>query len=691
MGEEMLNNDNPATHQEIIDLVEKINEADQAYHNNDAPIISDSDYDALKRRASLILAETEADCSLSEARHALIRTMNRVAPKASSSFSPVVHRKPMRSLENAFDIREFLRFQDRVMKFVGPQASPALQAELKIDGLSVSLTFEKGEFVKAATRGDGETGEDVTANMMTVTGFPRLLPPGAPDFIEVRGEVFMDKEDFLALNARQKARHQPEFANPRNAAAGSLRQLNHAITAQRRLKFFAYTYGGCSAMPVTSQGDYLRLLQSWGFSVNLFFRRLNFAEAVDFQEEITKLRGDLPYDIDGVVYKIDDFQLQDRLGFINRAPRWAIAWKFEAEKAVTRLLDIVIQVGRTGALTPRATLEPVTVGGVVIQHATLHNEDEIARKDIRIGDLVEIQRAGDVIPQIVRSLPEGRESGSQPFVFPEFCPSCKAKAVRPVGEVVCRCTGGLTCPDQVVERLIHFCSRGALDIEGMGEKTITAFHHKGWLHSPPDIFRLQDRQAVIAALDGWGATSASNLVNAIEAARTVDFNRFIFALGIRRVGESIAKLLAREYGTIDALLAEAISSGGLLRCRARIAAIDGIGFAVADEVIDFFSESHNLGVVQELTSILTIRPDVKPIAEPGVFSGKTIVFTGALTSFTRDEAKALAEKAGAKVAGSVSGKTDYLVVGEDAGSKAQKAAALGVAVMSEAEFKERIG
>ena len=519
--------------------------------------------------------------------------------------------------------------------------------------------------------------------------FPQTLGSGAPALIEIRGEVFMTKADFLALNAAQAEAGQRVFANPRNAAAGSLRQLDTRITAGRRLSLFAYAMGEASEPVAATHWEYLERLKSWGFAVNPLSQRLaDETEATAFQESIGQQRASLPYDIDGVVYKIDDLSLQRRLGVVGRTPRWAIAWKFPAEQASTVLQDIRIQVGRTGALTPVAELQPVNVGGVLVQRATLHNEDEIARRDVRIGDTVVLQRAGDVIPQILSVVIDKRPADAVPFVMPDHCPACGSMAVRPPGEVVRRCTGGLICPAQRIERLIHFVSRPAFDIEGLGEKTIIDFAGRGWLHAPADIFALPEREAEIAALEGWGPTSARNLARSIEARRTIPLERFIYALGIRRIGEANAKLLARHYGSISAWreqMLEAITIGS--DARLALGSILGIGPAIAEELAEFVAEPRNLAALDALMSVLTIE-DASSVGDAeGALTGKILVFTGTLETMTRPEARARAEALGARVTDSVSKKTDLVVLGTDAGSKARRAAELGVRTISETEWR----
>ncbi|MBV8590397.1 MAG: NAD-dependent DNA ligase LigA, partial [Acetobacteraceae bacterium] len=532
---------------ELAQLAAEIAHHDRAYYQNNAPEVADAEYDALRQRNAAIEARFPH----------LVRPDSpsaRVGAAPEAGFAKLRHRMPMLSLDNAFDFPDFAEFCARARRFLGlaPEAKLRLVGEPKIDGLSINLTYEHGRFTRGATRGDGIEGEDVSANLRTMPAVPRKLAGPAPQFIEIRGEVFMTKPDFLALNEAQAKAGGRVFANPRNAAAGSLRQLDPSVTAGRKLSLFVYAMGEISEPVADTHWAFLERLKEWGFAVNPLSALLNTEdEAASFQDRIANARSQLSYDIDGVAYKIDDLGLQRRLGFVGRAPRWVVAWKFPAEQATTVLKAIRVQVGRTGALTPVAELEPVNVGGVLVQRATLHNEDEIARKDIRVGDTVVVQRAGDVIPQIVSVLTERRPPGLKPFLFPEECPACHSRAVRPPGEAVRRCTGGLICPAQIVERLIHFCSRQAFDIEGLGDNTIAAFYALGWLHTPADIFRLPAREAEIASREGWGNTSARNLTRAIEARRRISLDRFIYALGIRRIGETNAKLLARHYGSYD--------------------------------------------------------------------------------------------------------------------------------------------
>jgi DNA ligase (NAD+) len=661
------------------EILSRIAAANEAYHTADAPIMTDGAYDALRREADAILAEHPEYGEAGD-------VLDQVGAKPAAGFSKIQHKVPMLSLDNAFDAEEFTEFCARIRRFLGLDATPlTFVAEPKIDGLSISLTYENRRFVRAATRGDGSEGEDVTANILTLQALPRELPPDAPDKIEIRGEIYMTKADFLALNESQDRK----FANPRNAAAGSLRQLDVAITAKRKLSLFAYAQGESSAPVAASHWDYLQTLKTWGFTVNPLSKQITETGAEEFQTGIGLARAELPYDIDGVVYKIDDLALQTRLGFVGRAPRWAIAWKFPAERATTTLEAIEIQVGRTGALTPRAKLTPVNVGGVLVQHATLHNEDEIARKNIRIGDTVELQRAGDVIPQILGVIKQAENS--TPFIFPTHCPVCGSIAVRDTDEAVRRCTGGLICAAQITERLIHFCSRGAFDIEGMGDKTVIEFYQAGWLKSPPDIFKLPTHEAEIAAREGWGKTSAAKLTAAIQARRKIPLARFIFALGIRRIGENNAKLLARHYGSYDNWRSSMIAATLIgSDARLELGSISGIGPTIATDLAAFFAEPHNIETLKALEAYLTIEPAATAAASDSPLASKTIVFTGTLT-MARPEAKARAESLGAKVTESVSKKTDFVVIGADAGSKAKKAAELNLTVLTEEQFRELAG
>ncbi len=670
---------------ELAALAAEIARHDRAYHERDAPEITDAAYDALRRRNAAIEARFPA----------LVRPDSpslRVGAAPAGGFAKVAHGVPMLSLDNAFSPADFAEFCDRARRFLGlGDERLAFVGEPKIDGLSISLTYEAGNLVRGATRGDGLVGENVTANVRTVAAIPPRLAGPAPERIEIRGEVFMSKADFLALNAAQEADGQKQFANPRNAAAGSLRQLDARITAARPLSMFAYAMGEASEIPVDTHWHWLERLRDWGFAVNPLSQQLASEDAAAaFQADMAGRRAALPYDIDGVVYKIDDLALQRRLGFVGRAPRWAIAWKFPAEQATTVLEGIDIQVGRTGALTPVARLAPVNVGGVLVRNATLHNEDEIARKDLRVGDTVVVQRAGDVIPQIVAVMAEKRPAHAVPYSFPDHCPVCGSLAIRPPGEVVKRCTGGLTCSAQVEERLIHFVSRPAFDIEGLGEKTIREFHADGLIASPADIFRLPDREDDIARRDGWGELSARNLAAAIRGRRRIGLARFIYALGIRRIGETNAKLLARHYGRFGVWREQMLAAVQIgTEARSDLGNIVGIGPAIAEELAEFFSEPRNGATVDELAGLLEIEDE--QAAGGGELAGKVVVFTGTLATLTRPEAKAMAEKLGARVTDSVSKKTDLVVVGADAGSKARKAAELGVRTVTEAEWRELAG
>ncbi len=672
---------------ELERLAREIARHDRAYYQEDAPEITDAEYDALRQRNAAIEAFFPE----------LVRANSpskRVGAALESGFRKVRHREPMLSLDNTFDEGDFHEFLTRARRFLGLASDQplALVGEPKIDGLSINLTYERGHFVRGATRGDGMEGEDVFENLRTIKAVPQRLHGRAPEFIEIRGEVFMMKADFLALNEAQAAAGQRLFANPRNAAAGSLRQLDTAITAGRALSLFAYAMGEASEPVADSHWAYLQRLRDWGFKVNELSRLLaTETEVTGYQAGIGTARATLGYDIDGVVYKINDLALQRRLGFVGRTPRWATAWKFPAEQAQTVLRDVRIQVGRTGALTPVAELEPVNVGGVLVQRATLHNEDEIARKDVRIGDTVLIQRAGDVIPQILSVMLDKRPKNARPFKFPDRCPACGSHAVRPPGEAVRRCAGGLICPAQRVERLIHFVSRPAFDIDGLGEKTVQEFFAKGWLTGPADLFRLPARETEIADLEGWGATSARNLARAIEARRRIPLSRLIYALGIRRIGERNAQLLARHYATFDAWRAQMIAATTVgSEAREALGSIIGIGPAIAQELADFFGEPRNVAALDELVAELQVE-EPAATTSGSALAGKTIVFTGSLESMTRPEAKARAEALGAKVTDSVSRKTDYVVLGADAGSKARRAAELDVTVLTETEWRHIAG
>ena len=681
--------------QELEALAGEIAHHDTLYHGKDAPEISDGDYDALRRRNDAIEVRFPD----------LIRDdspTRKVGARPSSGFKTVRHSVPMLSLGNAFADEDVTDFLVRIRRFLGLDEDDAVNvvAEPKIDGLAVSIRYENGRYVRAATRGDGQTGEDITANVGTMGDVPEMLEAeDVPDVIEVRGEIYLRRDDFFTLNETREAAGEPRFANPRNAAAGSLRQLDVEVTRTRPLKLFVYAWGEASSLPAETHHGMLEAFARWGLPVNPEIALCNGAqELLDRYHAIGEQRAGLPYDIDGVVYKVDRLDWQGRLGFVSRAPRWAIAHKFPAEQAQTVLNDIRIQVGRTGSLTPVAMLEPVTVGGVVVQNATLHNQEEIERKDIRIGDTVVVQRAGDVIPQVVRPILEKRPGDAVPYEFPETCPVCGSHAVRELNpktgkpDAARRCTGGLICPAQAVERLRHFVSRLAFDIEGLGDKQVTFFWEQELIRNPVDIFDLEKKAGdSIAEFEGWGELSMRNLYAAIDERRTIGLDRFINALGIRHVGETTARLLARNYGTFEAFRnAMASAEIGQGEAWETLNNIDGIGATVAEAIVDFFNEPHNLEVVDGLAERLTIEA-VEQAAATSPVSGKTVVFTGSLEEMTRQEAKARAESLGAKVAGSVSAKTDIVVAGPGAGSKLKKAEELGLTVMTEAEWLAHIG
>lgn len=682
---------------ELARLAAEIAHHDRLYYTNDAPEISDAEYDELRRRNAAI-----------EARFPALKRgdspSDRVGAAPATSFAKITHSTPMLSLDNAFaeqDVRDFfagIRNFFRRPEDLALVAEDAVEvmAEPKIDGLSASLRYEGGRLVLGATRGDGITGEDVTANIRTLRTVPEMLSgSGWPDLLEVRGEVYMERAGFFAVNAERAAAGEPLFANPRNVAAGSLRQLDPGITARRPLKFFAYAWGETSRPFARTHSEALARFQEWGFRVNEHSRLCHgVAEVLAYYEEMAARRAELPYDIDGVVYKLNDLALQARLGMRSRAPRWALAHKFAAERAQTIMRDIMITVGRQGALTPTALLEPVTVGGVVVQRATLHNEDEIRRKDVRIGDTVIVQRAGDVIPQIVGVVLDRRPPDAKPYEFPDHCPVCGSLAVREEGMAVRRCSGGLICPAQAVERLKHFVSRDCFDIDGLGEKHITAFWEDGLIRTPGDIFRLDPE--VIAKREGWGKVSANKLVAAIDARRRIPLDRFINALGIMQVGQATARLLARHYRSLAEWRREMEEAADDRDnpdnpARLRLLDVHGIGADMATDIIGFFAEPHNREVLDDLAREVRVLDydapaRLTPLGAASPLAGKTIVFTGSLESMSRSEAKARAEALGANVASSVSGKTDYVVVGADAGSKAARAAALGVQLLDEAAW-----
>ncbi|WP_420414335.1 NAD-dependent DNA ligase LigA [Roseibium sp.] len=695
---------------ELERLAAEIADHDRRYHQEDAPSISDAEYDALRRR-NLEIETRFPDLVLAEGPSA------QVGAAPASGFGKIAHRVPMLSLDNAFnddDVRDFVGRVRRFLKFDPLMGALAVTAEPKIDGLSLSLRYEGGKLVYAATRGDGATGENVTANAKTIKDIPQTLQGTVPDVVEVRGEVYMAHRDFQALNARMEANGGKVFANPRNAAAGSLRQLKSEITASRPLKFFAYAWGEMSELPKDTQDGMVDQLADWGFQINPLMKRCETVEdLLAVYHGIEESRAQLDYDIDGVVYKVDRLDLQERLGFVSRSPRWAIAHKFPAEQAWTVLNDIEIQVGRTGALTPVAKLEPITVGGVVVSNATLHNEDYIkgigqdgepirGGKDLRPGDTVKIQRAGDVIPQIVDVDLDKRSADAEAYAFPVRCPICNSHAVREENEktgrkdAIRRCTGGLICPAQATEKLKHFVSRNAFDIEGFGDKQVDAFYQDDLVKTPAEIFTLEarDKQSLtkLRNREGWGAVSAKNLFEAINARREIDLNRFIFALGIRHVGEGNAKLLARAYGSWETFAAAMEAAGEQTgEAWTDLNDIDGIGHIVAEALVEFFAESHNREQLAALLEEVTPKEAEKIEASGSPVAGKTVVFTGSLERMTRDEAKAMAERFGAKVSGSVSKKTDLVVAGPGAGSKLKKAQDLNVDVISEDGWFDLVG
>lgn len=693
---------------ELAHFAAEIARHDALYHAKDTPEISDADYDALKRRNDALERQFPQ----------LVREdspSRRVGFTPLPTFAPITHARPMLSLDNTFSDEDVQDFVASVYRYLGllPDDSIAFTAEPKIDGLSMSIRYENARLVSAATRGDGTTGENVTANILTIAEIPRTLPAGAPSIVEVRGEVYMAKSDFQALNAQMEAEGKQTYVNPRNTASGSLRQLDPKVTAARKLRFFAYAWGEVSDMPADTQFGMVETFAKWGFPVNPLMRRLNRLEDIlGHYRDIGLRRPDLDYDIDGVVYKVDRLDLQERLGFRSRSPRWATAHKFPAEQALTRLTHIDIQVGRTGALTPVARLEPVTVGGVVVTNATLHNADYIRGlgnsgepiregRDIRVGDMVIVQRAGDVIPQIVDIIEEKRPADSVAYEFPKTCPVCGSHAVREVNEktgkmdAVTRCTGGFVCRAQAVEHLKHFVSRNAFDIEGLGTKQVDFFFETDdpsiQVRTAPDIFTLERRQQTALARlenrEGFGRTSVRKLFDAINSRRSIALHRLIFALGIRHVGETTAKLLARAYGTYDAFAA-AMEEAAPMHGAAwnELNAIEGVGEVVASSIVEFYKEPRNRDVIDRLLQEVTPEAAEKPQATGSPVAGKTVVFTGSLERMTRDEAKARAESLGAKVAGSVSKKTDIVVAGPGAGSKLDKARELGIQTMDEDEW-----
>jgi len=695
---------------ELERLATEIAHHDKLYYAQEKPEISDAEYDALRVRNEAIEALFPE----------LIRPdspSGRIGAAPSETFDKVTHAIPMLSLGNAFSEEDVQDFVERVRRYFrrGEADDAKFTAEPKIDGLSISLRYEKGKLAVGATRGDGYTGENVTANIRTISDIPNeVTAEDFPDVFEVRGEIYMTHKDFAELNARQEKAGLQTYVNPRNTASGSLRQLDPNVTASRPLHFFAYAWGEAGSLPAETQSGVVEALGRWGFPVNPLMKTVSSAqEMIAYHRDIEEQRAKLGYDIDGVVYKVDRLDLQERLGFVSRSPRWAIAYKFPAEQATTVLKGIEIQVGRTGALTPVAKLEPVTVGGVVVQNATLHNEDYIkgigrdgepirGGHDIRIGDTVTVQRAGDVIPQVIAVDLDKRPKDAKPYEFPDKCPACGSHAVRDVNpktgrrDAVRRCTGGLICPAQAVERLKHFVSRNAFDIEGLGQKQVEAFYHEGRVMKPADIFTLEARNArtdkPLQEKEGWGKQSVSNLFRAINDRREIALDRFIYALGIRHVGETTARLLARSYGTLEAFREAMVAAHDPESdAYADLDNIDGIGPTVADAVIEFFAESHNLEVLDALLKEVTPLPYERRETKQSPVSGKTVVFTGTMERLSRSEAKVMAERYGAKVSGSVSAKTDYVVAGEAAGSKLKKAQELGVTVLTEDEWFDLVG
>jgi DNA ligase (NAD+) len=666
---------------ELMRLARQIAHHNKLYHAEDAPEISDPEFDALVRRNAELETQFPHLVREDSPSHAVGHEVS------ASPLSKVTHEVRMMSLDNAFSDEEVEEFVGRVRRFLalGDDEPVAMTAEDKIDGLSCSLRYEHGKLVMAATRGDGQVGENVTANVAHIADIPQMLRGNAPDVFEVRGEVYLAKQDFAALNAAQEEVGGKVFANPRNAAAGSLRQKDANVTAQRKLRFWAHGWGAASDVPGDTQMEVMRRIAEWGLPISPDLKLCNsLEEMLQHYRSIFDRRAELPYEIDGVVYKVDRLDWQKRLGFVAKAPRWAIARKFPAEQAETVLEHIDIQVGRTGKLTPVGRLAPVLVGGVTVTNVTLHNRDEIARLGVREGDRVVIQRAGDVIPQVVRNLTADEDRPA--FVFPDHCPECDSEAVAEEGEVDVRCTGGLICPAQRTERLKHFVSRAALDIEGLGEKTIDQFIALGWLESPADIFRLKDQEADILALEGWKEKSVENLLSSIEAKREPDTARLLFGLGIRHVGAVTARDLMKNFHTLPGLREAAVKAhSGDGDALAALTSIDGIGGAVVEALGDFFHEPHNVAVWEDILSEVS-PPEYVVETTASAVSGKTVVFTGKLETMSRDEAKAQAERLGAKAAGSVSAKTDLVVAGPGAGSKLKKAADLGIEVIDEAAW-----
>ena len=672
-------------------IAKEMAKADIAYYQNDDPYLTDAEYDQLKLKNELLEKKFPH----------LVRQdspSKKIGAPVKSDFAKVEHSVPMLSLGDIFSEEELIDFVKSVGRFLNTDSDIEMTSEPKMDGLSFSARYENGKLVKGATRGDGKIGEDITANLKTIKGLPHFV--NAPDFptvIEVRGEVYMSKADFFALNEKQASQNKKIFANPRNAAAGSLRQLDSNITKERNLSLIVYTWGEVLDVCWKTQAEFLQKVKDWGFPINPYNKLCrNLQDVIDSYETLLQTRADLPYDIDGIVYKVNSLELQNRLGYLTRTPRFAIAHKFPAEKAITKINNIRIQVGRTGALTPVADLEPVNVGGVMVSHATLHNEDEIKRKDIRIGDYVQIQRAGDVIPQVIGIVEEKRHDNLPEFVFPDRCPECGAHAIKEDDEAVRRCTGGLSCPAQAIERIKHFVSRDAFNIEGLGAKIVEDFYKEGILKNPADIFTLEERNGGddlfsqnkglhLEKREGWGQKSVDNLFKAIREKKQIDLQKFIYALGIRQVGSATSLLIAKNYISFDNFKS-AMQNDDV----EKLLNIDGIGQAMAKDIIEFFKEEHNMAIIDKLLKYVKINNYEQSQVENSFFSNKTIVFTGTLERMTRAEAKAIGVKLGAKVAGSVSSNTDYVIVGTDAGSKAKKAQELGVKTLNENEFLDLI-
>ncbi|MBX9696776.1 MAG: NAD-dependent DNA ligase LigA [Alphaproteobacteria bacterium] len=685
-------------------IAEEIRSHDRQYFECDAPLISDSDYDLLRKRYQTLVELYEKSAG-----HPYDPLSGVVGFGPARGFQKVSHLKPMLSLDNAFSTQDVDEFLERVRRFLNlSNADPVdIFAEPKIDGLSCALRYERGMLTLAATRGDGLIGENITLNAKTVQDIPHSLNLDAKeasldDVLEVRGEIYMCHADFQRLNEERERAGEALFANPRNAAAGSMRQLDATVTAARPLKFYAYGYA-IYPKGIKTHHEGFEKLRAWGFQVSSLARHcLDAKSLADFYFDINTKRFSLPFDMDGVVYKVDRLDYQERLGVVGRAPRFAIAHKFAAEQAETIINDIVIQVGRTGVLTPVAQLAPITVGGVVVSKATLHNQDEILRKDIRRGDRVVIQRAGDVIPQVVRVVDSDRCGRAAPYEFPTLCPSCGSHVERVTGEVARRCVGGLICPAQVSLRIRHFVSKDAFDIEGLGSKIVDAFFQEGLIHNPADIFILEERDRLsktpLRLREGWGVKSAQNLFNSINKRRVIALSRFIYALGIPQVGERTAKLLATHYGSLENWWSDMITAKNTSsEAYQNLLSIDGIGESVAHDMIEFFDEPHNLDIIKRLVGdqrqngLIHVENAVLPSVKDSAIAGKTVVFTGKLTQTTRAEAKSRAESLGAKVGSSVSAKTDYVVMGDDAGSKAKDAVRLGIKTLSEAEWIQLLG